>query len=335
MNNYQDINNQRNRAGQVSIGSREDGAIMETFNLDEHLLIIKERAVYELVFADDIDPERTNPSLPLNSQKLLFEFGTESEIFSRLFLLAKRLFKVEYLNPSVNPSNSTWLVIDMLQELSEMKKEADSLMQQEKQAIVEYEARKEKGLDHVTPSIPNIKTRCKTIFQKLDQFYQAQLALFRNFYPDFNDQSYYSKFLEYSQNKYGENDDFSKFIETALPIILLSRNIRNCLDHRRSETIITDFELKIDSNILTPTIEIDYNGSKLDKTRLTDFLKNILENTIEIAEISIAYLVSKNLNPNRPLNGYVKMIPENERVNKFCKFAYWLPLGQDGYYDQR
>lgn len=330
-----DINNLRNRGGQISIGSREDGAIIEMLNLNEHLLIIKENAVYELIFADDIDPTRTNPSLPLNSQKLLFEFGTESEIFSRLFLLAKRLFKTEYINPLINTTDSVWLVVDMLQELSEMKKESDSLIELEKQAIKDYDERKGTGLDHATPSIVNIKTKCKTIFQKLDQFYQAQLALVRKFYPDFSEQSYYSKFLEYLQNKYGENDDFFIFIQEVLPIILLSRNIRNCLDHRRSETTITDFELQIDSNILAPTIEINYNGSELKKTSLTNFLHEMIEDAVIIAENTIAFLTSKNLKTNRILPGYIKLIPEQERVNKYCKFAYWSPIGEGGFYDQR
>lgn len=330
-----DKSNLRNRGGQISIGSKEDGAIMEMFKIDDHLLIIKEFAVYELIFADDIDPNRENPALPLNSQKLLFEFGTESEIFSRIFLLAKRLFKAEYVDASINIAESTWLVVDMLQELSEMIKEAEALKEMEQQAATEYDLRKNKGLDHATPSIINIKTKCKTIFQKLDQFYQAQLSLIRKFYPDFSEQSYYSKFLEYLQEKYKAEDDFSRFLEEVLPIIKLSRNIRNCLDHRRNEINISNFELQIDSNILTPTISIDYNGSQLKKTSLTGFIQEMIEYAVVIAENMLAFLTSNNLKKNRILPGNVKFIPEEERTNKYCKFAYWSPLGEGGFYDQK
>lgn len=334
MEDKKDINNIRNRGGRVTVGSADDGAIMEMFNIGGHLLIIKERSVYEVIMADDIDPKRENPNLPLNSQRLLFEFGTESEVFSRLFLLAKRLFKIQYLNPSIDSVKAIWLVVEMLQELDAMRKEIIILSDLEKKASDAYYDRKAKALDHATPSIPDIKTKCTTIFQKIDQFNQAQLALIREFYLDFSNQSYYSQFLEFVKVKYGEEDNFVKFIAEILPTISLSRNIRNCLDHRRTETVIKDFELQQNSNIISPTIEVDYNGSKLARTSLLDFLNEMNNSCVDIAENIITYISSKNLNPKRILPGQVTFIPEDDRINKYCKFAYWSPLGEGGFYDQ-
>jgi hypothetical protein len=45
----------RDRGGSADIGTSEDGAIMEMENIAGRLLIIKERSVYELIMADDID----------------------------------------------------------------------------------------------------------------------------------------------------------------------------------------------------------------------------------------------------------------------------------------
>ncbi len=54
----------REQGGNTQIGTEEDGAIEEMLNVGERLLVIKERTVYEMKMADDIDPERTNPNIP-------------------------------------------------------------------------------------------------------------------------------------------------------------------------------------------------------------------------------------------------------------------------------
>ena len=79
------------------------------------------------------------------------------------------------------------------QELAALDKEVVDYLNAEKKASDDYEDRKSKKLNHAVPSIPDLKTRCKTIFQKADQAYQAQLALIRIFYPDFGNKSYYTK----------------------------------------------------------------------------------------------------------------------------------------------
>ena len=67
MDNKRPIDVKRERGGSADIGSAEDGAIVEMYSIRTRLLIIKERAVYELRLADDIDPNRENPDF-LNSR---------------------------------------------------------------------------------------------------------------------------------------------------------------------------------------------------------------------------------------------------------------------------
>jgi len=66
-------------------------------NIAGRLLVIKERSIYEIVMADNIDPERTNANLPPMIQKIIIDRGTDSEVVSRTLLTAIGLFKPEYI----------------------------------------------------------------------------------------------------------------------------------------------------------------------------------------------------------------------------------------------
>ena len=334
MDNKRPIDSMRNRGGHAEIGTSEDGAIMSMENIGGRLIIIKERSVYEVLMADDIDPNRDNPNVPPSSQKLIIDLGTESEMFSRTFLTAQSLFKSAHLLPAIDIPSALWLTMELAQEIHVLDMETEEYIAAETKAAAEYEDRKNKRLDHAVPSIPDIKTRCKTIFQKADQAYQAQLALIRMFYPEFSLQSYYSQFTDFVDSKYGAQDPFTKFMRETLPFILLVRHIRNCLDHRRTETDIKDFELQPDLSIISPTIEVNYLESKLPRVSLTQFLPSVSENLVAIFENIVAFLASKNLKGNRILPGEIRVIPEARRRNKYIKFAYWSPIGEGGYYEQ-
>jgi len=335
MDKKRPIDLMRDRGGGADIGTSEDGAIMEMLPIAGRMLVIKERSVYEMRMADDIDPNRENPNVPSSSQRLIVSLGTESEIFSRTFLTAKRLFKSEYFPSTIDTTQLLFLTLDVVQELAALDKEVVYYLNAEKKASDDYEDRKTKKLNHAVPSIPDLKTRCKTIFQKADQAYQAQLALIRIFYPDFSNKFYYTKFFEFIKNKYGEEDSFAKFLQETLPFILLARNIRNCLDHwERTETDIKDFDLQLDLTIISPTIEVNYLESKLDRVALSQFLPSVTENLVAIFENMVAYLSIKNLKADRMMQGQIRFIPEEKRINKHIKYAYWLPLGPEGFYQQ-
>lgn len=334
MSDKRPVDLKRDRGGSVNIGTEDDGAILEMYNLGGRMLVIKEKAIYELRFADDIDPNRENPNLPSSTQKLILPLGTTSEMFSRTFLTARRLFKPEYFTVTIDINNALSLALEVIQELAALDEEITDYLAAEKKASDEYEERKSKNLDHAVPSVTDIKTRCKTIFQKVDHVSQAQIEIVRLFFPDFSKQSYYGKFLEFIEQKYSDRVTFIEFLKGIVPFIELTRNIRNCLDHRRTETQIKDFELQQNLDILTPTIEIEYLTSKLEQTPLSSFLPAVKENLVTIFENMIAHLCSNVLKPDRIMPSRLLIIPDEKRINKFIKFAYWSALGEGGFYHQ-
>lgn len=334
MSDKRPVDIKRERSGSVNIGTEDDGAILEMYNLGGRMLVIKEKSIYELRFADDIDPNRENPDLPTSTQKLILPLGTTSEMFSRTFLTARRLFKPEYFTIPFDVNIALSLSLEVIQELAALNEEIVDYLAAEKKATDDYEERKAKKLDHAVPSITDIKTRCKTIFQKVDHVSQAQIEIIRLFFPDFSKQSYYGKFLEYVEQNHSDKVPFIEFLKGIVPFIELTRNIRNCLDHRRTETQIKDFELQQNLDILTPTIEIEYLNSKLDRIALASFLPVVKNNLVTIFENMLAHLCSNVLKPDRIMPSSLLIIPEEKRINKFIKFAYWSALGEGGFYHQ-
>jgi len=325
----------RDSGGHDDIGSEEDGAIVEMENIGGRLLIIKERSIYEVIMADTIDPERTNINLPPTIQKLIIDKGTESETVSRTLLTAMTLFRPEYILNSVDCSKLIGLTIDMLSEISILEKEINEYQNAENEASNEYEERKNQKVSYKLPSIVNLESSCKTIFQKADHIEQILMDIITNFYPNqgLRKQSHFPKFHEILKSKYGETDPFAEFIGKTLYFMRVVRELRNGFDHRLDNTKVTDFELQTDGNILTPTIELKHKEIKLERTSLSDFLKITITNILDITELTFAYLAGKNVRIGG-MPYQVRQIPDDKRRNKFVKYSFWTPIGNEGFYNQ-
>ena len=92
----------RGSGGHADIGTAEDGAIVEMKNYNGRLIILKENAIYEMVFADSIDPDRTNQNLSPTIHKLIITKDTGSPIVCKIFISAKTLFNNYHIIEGVN-----------------------------------------------------------------------------------------------------------------------------------------------------------------------------------------------------------------------------------------
>jgi len=336
-NERRPIDQKRESGGQADIGSEADGAIVEMFNLNDRLLIVKERAVYELILADSIDPNRENFDLPTNIQRLVLNCGTESELVCRSFLTAKRLFKEHYLLETIDSNKILGLSLELTKELVAFNDEINEYLNDVKRAGSEYNTQIATKGSYAIPSITNLETQCKTIFQKADHVTQALMEIVTVFFPEekLNKQSHFPKLHELLRSKFGENDKFVKFLGDSVKFLELIRSLRNCLDHRLPNVKVRDFELKPNSEILAPTIEIDYRDSTLDRTNLENFLPIVKKNLMTVCEGVIASLADKGTKAGKGIPNYVKFIPEDRRKNKYIQFSFWSPLGDGGFFDQQ
>ena len=155
------------------------------------------------------------------------------------------------------------------------------------------------------------------------------------FYPNqgLTKQSHFPNFYKILESKYGEKDTFVEFIAKTIYYMEVIRELRNGFDHRLEHTSVLDFQLQTDGNIIAPTIELKHKKIKLQRTSLNEFFGIITKNTLDIIELTFAYLASKNKRNNGIPND-VKKIPEEKRWNKYISYSFWSPLGEEGYYSQ-
>lgn len=322
----------RDNGGTADIGTAEDGAIEQMFDVGNRHLILKERSIYEFILADQVDPERTNAKLPTQIQRLVLDRGAHSDIVCRSFLTAKRLIDTQFLGSEFDVQKALTISLDVLIELCVLGNEINAYLAQEQKLITWYEERRN-SKNYAIPSLIDVKTRCKTIFQKADHISQGIMEIIRLFFPEFLIQHYYSQFLTFIEDKYNKTDPFSVFLSESVPFLEIVRNARNCLDHRRTETIIKDFELQKEGNILSPTIEMNYRSSQLERMSLEQFLTICNSNMLTIFELMIGHLCSKNVQPMGMIRYELREVPENQRRNPLIRYAFWSNL-PGGYYHQ-
>ena len=135
------------------------------------------------------------------------------------------------------------------------------------------------------------------------------------------------------KDKYGDSHPFPKFIFSTLEFMKLVRNLRNALDHRLNSVKVYDFELQANSNVLTPCIELNHRGSKLEKEALSELLQNLVPNLVYVIESTIA-LVGNHTTTGAYMIEGVREIPVDRRKYKHVKYAFWIPFGKDGQFYQ-
>lgn len=99
------IDRVRDSAMSMKVGVPEDGAIKEMFGLKDRMLFILERAIYAMQLADEIDPNRSNISIPNTQQKLLGR-GAEDPLVAKTLLTAHTLFKEIHLGKAFSESRA-------------------------------------------------------------------------------------------------------------------------------------------------------------------------------------------------------------------------------------
>jgi hypothetical protein len=291
------IDRKRESGGMADIGSAEDGAIRELINIKERLIVLKEKAIYESFTADTADPGRTNIKLPNLIHKLLIDQGADSELVAKTFLTAKTFFKSHSFKP-IDAESSLFIMLELLKELIVLEKEINEYLTEEKKLTADYDSKGKQRVSYAIPTLTNLETRCKTIFQKTDHIEQFIMAIIVIFYPaeGLTKHSHFPRLYEVIKSKYGENDMFSQNLNQAVYFMRVLRLIRNGLDHMVESVTITNFELQPDSTVLSPTIELNHKEGRLERVSLCVFLPMLLKQLISVIESLTIFLAAKNVN---------------------------------------
>lgn len=330
------IDRVRESGGKITIGNIDE-AIQRATEFDGKLIIIKENSIHEVVNADFIDPQRTNVAIPNTIQKPILDIGTESELVARTFLTAALLFEKKYFDEAVDTQRVLKLSFELLQELVVLEKEINEYLTDEKDTANAYNERIKVPAPYTLPTITNLVTRCKTIFQKADHINQTMIDIARLFYSSdgLKKQGHFETFAGLVAEKYGESDDFSKFLLHSVYTMRVIRYVRDGLDHRGESVKVKDFALQLDSTITSPTIELVNKHERLSETLLSSFLPTLLSRIIAVVEGTIVCLAEKHVKSSF-IPYEIREIPVEKRKYRLTRFSFWspTPVNDDGFYHQ-
>ncbi|MGA2495408.1 MAG: hypothetical protein ABSF67_21145 [Roseiarcus sp.] len=286
----------RDYGGRFTLKNPDDGSpIRETIVLGDRLLSITEKCTYAIQMADQIDPGRTNPDLPVTFQQKLFDHGVDSELLCRSLLHAKVMFRKEF--QQVDIARAMQLSFDVLSELIAMDAAAQSFKTAELAAIEKAQGLGRADGSLALPAIGNVRAHCKAFAQKADHGAGALLEIVRLFYGELKNQNW-SKFQEFVEAKYGEADNFCKVLELTVPFLQLIRNARDCLEHRNATGATTyDFTLHADGHVGVPWIEVDFRVSILARCAISEFMTETTKSLLDSFEMITLHMCAKNMQP--------------------------------------
>ena len=321
----------RDSAFSMEVGTPEEGSLEEFMKLEDRLLTIKKKAVYEFILADTIDPERTNVAIP-NSQQRVLDIGSESPILCRILLTADTLFKPVYLQHVIDCKAAMSAAFRATLELAAMSFDRDQLLSEIEEALSGVRD-EEMTTGFKIPVIPNLQARSKAILYRGHDAIKAMLDIVRLFYgPKI---THADSLLKYAEKNIEPEDSFRQFIEKAVPVLRFIWNMRNAVAHPKPTTriLVQNFSLRADGTLDVPSIEIIHPDTPQTAVPAIDLIDSIIESLQAIFEELSVYLCDRHAKHGEFQIG-VAEVPQHRRRHDHVRFSYvvnlggqWQPLG--------
>ena len=315
----------RDSAGSFKLNNPDDGTpIKEMLSLGKYLYLITEKCTYRVQMADQVDPARENSSLAPSFQQKLFDLGADSELLRRTLMQAKVLFRKEFL--CIDTDRAMELTLEALAELAALHEVCENFASSEQVAIDKLEANPSKDRSQTVPSAGHVQTQCKTFTQKADHFAAKLMEIVRLFYLEQKGKNW-DDLQAMAKRCYGDSDPLCEVLNIAVPVLKLVRNTRDCLEHQLPGVVVRDFEPEPDGSIVVPTIEVNFRGSSLERTRISFFMSQVAKHLLDTFEMLVVHMSGKHIKPFAAIRMDIGFVPEDVQNALRVRFAY-------GMYDQ-
>jgi hypothetical protein len=307
----------------MKVGAPEDGAIKDMFSLKDQMLFVLDRAIYVMQLADDIDPDRSNISIPNTQQKLLGR-GAEDPLVAKTLLTAHTLLKKSHLGKTFDEERGLTLALNLLTDLAAMADMQGALQKAQDNAIATFEKENVKDRSLMLPAIGDATARCHAFAQKVGHAIDTLRDLTRLFYGEAVKKKWIDSLAELTHERYGAESPFTKYVDTVRPFLLLLREMRNMIEHAKPDwhIKISDFRLLANGQIMVPSVEIVRPGLETSKGALTALMSQVIEDIANATEMLMAYLCNAHVQPLPPFDIQVIELPVEQRGNPLVRMSY-------------
>ncbi len=321
------IDRLRDGAGSMDLNFPDDTSeITGMLSLDDQLLIVKRKGIYQVKMADQIDPDRTNIELP-NTVQRLTSFGSDEEFIGKVLLTSHGLLMKGHLASHIN-SNSVMLhIAEIIKNIAEMRVLSDRFGIEQDRAIEKFEGKIGQNRALILPSMVNVEIRVREFFQKADHALQKLFDVVKLFYLDVDRGGW--KALKKRVEGEASIDNFVEYLNNIIPLLARVRNARNAIEHERPDMklIATDFSINSGNQLVPPIVELIHPKTPIDKLLIKEFMGSALLDIVEIVELMIVFLCARHIDNSGNLEISVIEIPEERRINSNIKYEFGVMIG--------
>ncbi|HZT04961.1 MAG TPA: hypothetical protein VFA39_22110 [Steroidobacteraceae bacterium] len=310
----------------MTIGTSEDGEIATLFPVDEQLFIVKERAIYAITLADQIDPERATASIP-DSQQRVLGIGASDPIVSRLLLTGHVLFRRDRLGQDFNERRAIKLSWELTKRVAAMDALQKELEAAQTDAANAFRAEQHSGRSLRLPTVANLEAQFHAFAQKLGHAVDALKGVSRLFYPDLP-KKWIDRLRALTVDKFGAQHPFAAFINDMAPALLDWRELRNVIEHedRSRSARIVDFHMLPDGSIGVPVLEVQRGEGKPERIQVVPFMSETIHNLTVIAEAFMAHLCNANVMQDLAWPIQVMSVPDEEQGRAKVRLCYVIQM---------
>jgi len=319
------IDRLRDGAGSLEIKTPDDdSAITGMISFGDNLLVVKEKGIYAIKLADQIDPERKNINTPNTIQKILL-YGSSEPWVGAVLLTGNELLKKNILNEGIDTEHAMSLVIEIAKNISSAIELSEAFSDSLSRELEKHDLEVKKDHSVMLPSMQGIMNKCKEFLQKSDHALDSLFKVVKVFFPNVGKGGWESLKNEIDK----ENpivDNFGEVLSQMLPFLQFVRNARNCVEHPRDEhkIIAADFSIDVDSNLLPPSIEIAHPNTPQPSVPVVDFMRQITISMVDIVELMLAFLCNRHIRTIQGFPVHVHEFPKAQRRTKNVKYGYGI-----------
>jgi hypothetical protein len=322
------IDLKRDSAISGTVGTADEGAIEDFFNVGDSLLMIKKSAIYKFQLADQIDPGRTNIAVPHTQQKL-YSVGSSSEVVGRTLITAKYLFERGMLDNRFEKSQLLSAALKFFDEVIAAVTMFENLTVEHNSAIAAFEKQKTEGSTILIPSVPDAAGRVKAFIQRAEHSIQQLLALCQIFYSMPAGKAWFDSFVEAAEAAHSLQQEELERIKSMAKYAQFVRNCRHCIEHPkpRQKIIVQDFKMSATAQIDSPTIEVVHRDTPEPKIPLLDFMHQMLSSILLVGEQLMAFLASRHVMTGWEDKVGVVDFPEGQRRHPHVRYYFAMNMG--------
>lgn len=308
-------------------GLPEGDKITEMVVVDDQLHLVTRFAIVRASLADDIDPERTNDTLP-NTQQRVLSLGADAPIVGRTLLTAKGLFKPAYLSDKIDCEKGLSIAFAAMCAFAVMDEMASSLVALEAKAVENFDGKRRPDRSIALPVIGDVPARVDAYFQQTKKVFQATIDMITMAYGPFEG-GWKSGMLPKISGIHGASDVFTKFVEEVVPILASLVNARNCIEHpkRGHRVLIKDFSVSPNGTLEWPSLEVVHPDTPHTEIRASSFMTQMNGLLLDIFESAMAYVCGKNIADRQGLPIAIIGLSEDERRSPHVRLGYAARLG--------